>query len=128
MRPTGSVRKPNSFRSKRGLLAIAVAVLAAIPVFVSADSLWAPTTKSIIVDPKAHEVGDILTILVVESASAAQTANTAYTKSLQHGTGAGVGPIFCPGASPFAVVVTARLLDFAFWNAIVLCALTAPSC
>lgn len=57
-----------------------------------AASLWTPT-GSMFVDLKAHQVGDVVTVLVVESSSTSQKASTDYSKSLDHKNSAGIGPL-----------------------------------
>jgi flagellar L-ring protein precursor FlgH len=72
-------------------------VMAAAPL--AADSLWAkaeatkgqPAT-SIVTDIKAHNVGDLVTVLVIESTTSTQAAATDLKKDLKHNNGAGVGP------------------------------------
>lgn len=66
-----------------------------------AQSLWksaaspAPTagSGSLFTDKKAHQVGDLITILVVESSSASQKADTTVTKKSSVDVKPGVGPL-----------------------------------
>lgn len=65
-------------------------VLAAIT-SASAESLWTPASGSLIADKKARQVGDIVTILIVESTSSVQKASTGFDKKIEHGNDVGVG-------------------------------------
>ncbi|HEX5323485.1 MAG TPA: flagellar basal body L-ring protein FlgH [Capsulimonadaceae bacterium] len=80
------------------LLLIASFALAASPAM--ADSLYpissgqgAGTLNSLFADTKAHNVGDILTIVVTETATGSSAANTKIAKSDNGSFGAGVGPL-----------------------------------
>jgi len=57
----------------------------------AADSLWKPTADSIFIDHKAHQVGDIMTVLIVESSSAQYETKTDSSKKLDESVGAGAG-------------------------------------
>jgi flagellar L-ring protein precursor FlgH len=59
----------------------------------SADSLWTPASKSMISDPKAHQVGDTITVTVTEATSTEQKTSSNFSKSLTHNNSAGVGPV-----------------------------------
>jgi flagellar L-ring protein precursor FlgH len=50
-----------------------------------ADSLWPSANDSLYKDKKAFKIGDVLTVNVVESASASHNANTKATKSSSAG-------------------------------------------
>ncbi len=56
-------------------------------------SLWSDREGNLYEDFKARRVGDLLTIVVVESTTAAARANTAVQKSEAASTTAGVGPL-----------------------------------
>lgn len=56
-------------------------------------SLWSERAGNLYEDFKARRVGDLLTIVVVESTTAAARANTAVQKSEAVSTTAGVGPL-----------------------------------
>jgi flagellar L-ring protein precursor FlgH len=63
-----------------------------------AESLWSPEPAparpvSMFSDMKARRAGDLITILVVESASATQQAATNVQKKESNSAGPGVGPI-----------------------------------
>jgi flagellar L-ring protein precursor FlgH len=59
----------------------------------AAGSLWDDRAGSLYDDFKARRVGDLVTIVVVESTTAAARANTAVQKSESASTTAGVGPL-----------------------------------
>jgi flagellar L-ring protein precursor FlgH len=52
-----------------------------------AASLWQPGTESLLVDRKAHRVGDIITVLIVESSTTSHTAKTDQEKSFEESAG-----------------------------------------
>jgi len=58
-----------------------------------ADSLWTPKSTSLCADAKARQVGDIVTILVVESTASVQKASTGFDKKLSHKNDAGIGTL-----------------------------------
>jgi len=76
---------------KKALFTISLAVLMVSSV--AAESLWKPASESLFTDKKAAKVGDIVTILIVESSSSSQKASTDFDKSLNHSNNAGVGPL-----------------------------------
>lgn len=89
--PESGIRNPRPpFRSF--LWAVALLEIAAAG-SVWSDSLWAGarTSRTLFGDRKARDVGDVVTVLIVESATATQTANTATEKktdvSVEQGTG-----------------------------------------
>lgn len=60
----------------------------------SAESLWSSDkTKSGYEDKKASKVGDIVTVLIVESATSSQSATTAAQKSSSFDSPVGLGPL-----------------------------------
>lgn len=84
--------------------ALAAASLAAIIVFAAlpayGDSLYPVnsaqsngTLNSLFADTKAHQVGDILTIVVTESAAGSSVGNTKISKTDSASFGPGTGPI-----------------------------------
>ena len=60
---------------------------------VSAESLWEDKSKPIFNDNRAAKVGDILTVLIVESASASQNATTDTKKSSSSSLDQGIGSL-----------------------------------
>lgn len=64
-----------------------------------ADSLWKADKPSMLADRKGAKVGDLVTIIIVETSSASQQANTAVSTSNKVNAGPGVGPLlnFIPG-------------------------------
>jgi len=56
-------------------------------------SLWSDGSGSLYEDFKARRVGDLLTIVVIESTTASTSADTAVKKSESASTQAGVGPL-----------------------------------
>lgn len=74
-----------------------ILILASTPL--AADSLWAKAqaekglaTTSMVSDPKAHCVGDLITVIVIESTTSTQAAATDVKKDLKHSNSAGAGP------------------------------------
>jgi len=59
----------------------------------SSESLWKADSRSVYADKKAAKVGDIVTVIIVESASSTQAASTSATKSSKISAGPGVGPL-----------------------------------
>jgi len=58
-----------------------------------AESLWQADSKtSIFADKKAVKAGDILTVIIVESAASSSTASTDAKKNAKTDVGPGVGP------------------------------------
>lgn len=58
-----------------------------------ADSLWKEGSRSLFADRKAHKAGDVLTVLIFESTTAASRADTKASKSESASTKPGVGPL-----------------------------------
>jgi flagellar L-ring protein precursor FlgH len=59
-----------------------------------ADSLWkASSQASLFTDKKARKVGDLITIVINETATSSQQANTSVSKKADNKVGPGVGPI-----------------------------------
>ncbi len=56
-------------------------------------SLWTERSESLFEDFKARQVGDLLTIVVVENTTASARADTSVKKSESASTQAGVGPL-----------------------------------
>jgi len=52
-----------------------------------AASLWQPGTESLFIDRKAHRVGDVITVLILESSTTSHTATTDHEKSWEESTG-----------------------------------------
>lgn len=69
------------------------ALIALISIASSAfgNSLWMPDSRSLIGDVKARQVGDVITVLIVESTASTQKASTGFDKKLDHSNDAGVG-------------------------------------
>jgi len=76
-------------RGYLGFLLIVLTAAGAAPA--AADSLWSPDSPGLFRDVKAMKVGDLVTVLVVETASSSQKASTDYDKSFEHANEAGVG-------------------------------------
>ena len=57
----------------------------------AADSLWVPASNSLFADVKARQVGDTVTILIVESSISTQKASTGFDKKLEHENSVGLG-------------------------------------
>src|SRR5579883_1308384 len=80
------------------LATIALIAIASLPA--PADSLYpvssgqgTGTLNSLFADTKAHNVGDILTIVVAESATGSSAANTKISKTDNSSFGPGIGPL-----------------------------------
>ena len=71
----------------------------------NAESLWKEAEEnaigqSMVSESKGHQIGDILTILIVENSTATQKATTQNKKSSNFSANAGTGPLsFLPGMS-----------------------------
>ncbi|MCX8052618.1 MAG: flagellar basal body L-ring protein FlgH [Armatimonadetes bacterium] len=66
----------------------------AVTAGVYAESLWQADSKtSMFADKKAIKAGDILTVLIVESAASSSTASTDAKKDTKTEAGPGVGPL-----------------------------------
>lgn len=71
-----------------------LALVLAMAGSVCAESLWQPeATKSQYSDKRAAKVGDIVTILIEETATSSLSASTDTSKDTSLSTDAGVGPI-----------------------------------
>ena len=77
---------------KRRLLAVVLLTLciACTPLVVGAESLWSDNA-ALYGDAKARNVGDVLTIIISESSSAARTGSASNSKDASFGIGAGTG-------------------------------------
>ena len=76
---------------KKQYLALFLLFITAGPML--AESLWTDAVSSLFIDHKARQVGDILNIIVSESAVASANAATKANKSESTSTPEGVGPI-----------------------------------
>jgi flagellar L-ring protein precursor FlgH len=81
----------NNMRPHSIYLAL-VLVLSAIN-WVGGDSLWTPNNTSLFADLKPRQVGDLITVLIVEESASQQKATQSFDKSFEHGNSAGTGPI-----------------------------------
>lgn len=77
----------------RSVLAITVMLAIALSVPAAAESLWTDKSKSFVADRKARQVGDILTIIVAESATSSNKASTDVSKKNNLSTNPGIGPL-----------------------------------
>lgn len=78
------------------ITAIALILLAAVASSVAAESLWVDpktSSSSVYADKKAAKVGDIVTIIIEESAISSQQASTDTKKDSSLKTGPGVGAV-----------------------------------
>lgn len=80
-------------RAVRMTVALTLAVVAANEA--AGDTLWNPETDlaSLFMDRKATRVGDVLIVLISESASASHQASGAYEKATDSKVGPGVGQL-----------------------------------
>jgi flagellar L-ring protein precursor FlgH len=74
-------------------LSIYIAAIMLLAVSACANSLWTPASGGLFADLKAHQVGDVVTVLVVESSASSQKASTDYDKKFDHGNDVGVGTL-----------------------------------
>ncbi len=77
----------------KSILLIVIAVVIAVTAPATAESLWTEKSKSLVSDRKAKQVGDILTIIVAESAASSNTASTDVSKQNDMSTNPGIGPL-----------------------------------
>ena len=70
---------------RRMKLVILTLCACAVARIVLADSLWPATSESLYKDKKAFKIGDVLTVNVMESASASHNANTKASKTSSAG-------------------------------------------
>ena len=57
------------------------------------DSLWKAGSKSLVSDKRALKVGDLVTLLIVETSSATQRADTQVSNKAKIAVGPGIGPV-----------------------------------
>ncbi|WP_369823983.1 flagellar basal body L-ring protein FlgH [Anaerovibrio sp. JC8] len=62
-----------------------------IPSTAGAVSLWSEDSRNIFMDHRASQVGDIVTIIISETASASTSKNSSNSKSGSQDLGAGIG-------------------------------------
>lgn len=77
----------------RPITAISVALMIIFSMSAVAESLWTDKSKPMVSDRKAKQVGDILTIIVAESAVSSNTASTDVKKKNNLSTNPGIGPL-----------------------------------
>lgn len=77
----------------RALTIICAIALCAACAGASAESLWTDGSKSMTEDRRARAVGDILTVIVVESAVSSHKASTDWSKEVELGSDKGIGPL-----------------------------------
>ena len=77
-----TVKEADMKRMKLVILTLCACAAARIAL---ADSLWPATSDSLYKDKKAFKIGDVLTVNVMESASASHNADTKATKSSSAG-------------------------------------------
>ena len=70
-------------------IALAILILAGTSAF--ANSLWVSGSNNLCADQKASKVGDVVTILIVETTTSNQKASTTYDKKLEHSNDQGIG-------------------------------------
>ena len=73
-------------------ITIAALMLALVVAPLAADSLWTPGSKNLCVDLRPSQVGDLVTVLIIEEAASSQEASTDLAKDTDHSNGAGIGP------------------------------------
>jgi flagellar L-ring protein precursor FlgH len=73
------------------LLTLTLTLIFIVNIGCGASSLFVSSPSSMYSDYKAREVGDLVTVLIIEQAQASQSANTATTKDASVGLGPGGG-------------------------------------
>jgi flagellar L-ring protein precursor FlgH len=73
-------------------ITITALMLALVIAPLAAESLWTPGSRNLCVDLRPSQVGDLVTVLIIEGASSSQEASTDLSKSTDHSNGAGLGP------------------------------------
>lgn len=58
-----------------------------------ADSLWSPTGQNLFADLKPKQIGDLVTIVIIEEFASQQKATQSFDKNFDHSNSAGTGPI-----------------------------------
>lgn len=71
---------------------IALILILAAAVHSGAESLWPVCGMSMYQDQKAHQVGDLVTIIITEQATSTMAASNDYDKKFTHANSAGMGP------------------------------------
>jgi len=71
--------------------ACALALMLALSAAAAADSLWSDSARSYFTDRRAHRVGDLLAVLVVESATATHQATHQTAKEVSASAADGTG-------------------------------------
>lgn len=74
-------------------ISITLVLLLAAAGSLQAESLWQPGAQSQCADKKAAKVGDVITVIIVESATASSAASTNTKKESSLETKPGVGPL-----------------------------------
>jgi flagellar L-ring protein precursor FlgH len=69
-----------------------ICVLLAAALGCWADSLWSESSKSLFADRRARAVGDIVTVLVMESTSSSQSASVTGDSSVKSSSASTAGP------------------------------------
>lgn len=73
----------------KSISVVLIILLFTLPV--AADSLWSDETADMYKDHPQHKVGDIITVVISEEASAVQSANTSTSQSTEVDAEAGTG-------------------------------------
>lgn len=77
----------------RYIIALCIAIAITLQAPLAAESLWTEKSKSLVADRKAKIVGDILTIIVAESATSSNQAKTDVSKKTSLANQPGIGPL-----------------------------------
>lgn len=72
---------------------LAILLLAVNIAWVHADSLWSPAGQNLFADLRPRQVGDLVTIVIIEESASQQKATQSFDKSFDHSNSAGTGPI-----------------------------------
>jgi len=77
----------------KSVISIGIALVVVLTVPALSESLWTDRSKSMVADRRANKVGDILTIIVAESAISSSQAKTDVSKKNDLSSDAGIGPL-----------------------------------
>lgn len=77
----------------KSILLISVAAVILLSAPVASESLWTDNSKAMVADRHARVAGDILTIIVAESATSSNKASTDVSKKNDLSTKPGIGPL-----------------------------------
>lgn len=77
-------------KSVKVFTSILILVLASMAM---GDSLWLPTSTCMFADSKAKRVGDLVTVIIMESTVSTQSTSSDFSKDVNHSNKQGFGPL-----------------------------------